>query len=162
MSSDNFENLKTILFNDFCQIRKMQCSDKIKIKLLSTLFSANPNCWRVVGITIAALEVFASHNFQRVSGMGVNRSHIHQRSAIYKEMLSMDFAGSDDFWDHYYKHDYTILATSTENMQDRIIESNAYPVPQDERMLFRTRGYSWKHGDEEEYFLVELYKKESR
>ena len=50
--------LKEVLFHDFQKIRIMKCSESIKVKLLSALLSANPNCWRVVGITPNAMDVF--------------------------------------------------------------------------------------------------------
>jgi hypothetical protein len=156
---ENIKTLKETLFHDFGLIKEMTCSEPIKIKLLSTLFSANPNCWRVVGITPNALSIFASNNFERKSRMGINRSHVYQRNTIYRNMLSMDFSGKEEFWDYYFKHDYTILATSTENMNGGNLEDLAIEVSQDQRMLFRTRGYAWKHGDHEIAFLKELYSK---
>ena len=63
----------------------------------------------------------------------------------------------EEFWEYYYCRDHTILATSKENMQDVNLEAIALPVPQDSRMLFRTRGYAWKHDEAEINFLKVLF-----
>jgi hypothetical protein len=34
-------------------------------KVLSTLFSINPNCWRVIGITAPAFAIFKEHGFKK-------------------------------------------------------------------------------------------------
>lgn len=152
-----FDCLNEVLFHDFQKIRIMKSSEAIKVKLLSALLSANPNCWRVVGISPNALDVFAKNDFKRVSKMGINRSHVFQRNQVYKEMLKTGFVNKEEFWEYYYSRDYTILATSNENMQDVDLEAVALPVPQDGRMLFRTRGYVWKHDEAEICFLQGLF-----
>lgn len=91
--------------------------------------------------------------------MGINRSHVFQRNQVYKEMLEIGFANKEEFWDYYFRRDYTILATSKENMRDLKLEEIALPIPEDERMLFRTKGYAWKHDEVEINFLKELYSK---
>lgn len=150
--------LKEVLFHDYQIIKKMRGPDGNKIKILSTLFSINPNSWRVVGITPAALEIFSQHNFKKVSGMGINRSHLVQRYPFYESLLKMEIENSEDFWDKYYRNDITVLATSSENMKNSpSITMESIYVPNDERSLFKTAGYAWKHKEEEEKFLGELY-----
>ena len=153
--------LKEILFHDFQIINKMRSPEPNKIKLLSTLFSINPNSWRVVGISSDALEIFEKNGFKKKSGMRINRSHITQRFSFYKSLLekNTDIEDSETFWNLYYENDMTILASASENMSyDQSICENAYVVPQDERKLFQTSGYAWKHRDEEEEFLKDLFK----
>lgn len=150
--------LKEVLFHDYQIIKKMRSPDANKIKILSTLFSINPNSWRVVGITPAALEIFKEHNFKKVSGMGINRSHLVHRYPFYDYLLKIDFMSPEDFWDKYYSNDITVLATSSENMKNSSsIEKESIFIPNDDRSLFRTAGYAWKHKEEEENFLRELY-----
>jgi hypothetical protein len=151
--------LQEILFHDFQLIKKMKAPIYNRSKMLSTLFSINSNSWRVIGITPAALEVFKANDYKKVSGMGINRSHIVQRSEIYHQLLNSDFSSAQDFWQKYYENDMTILATSTENMSKAKDALKVYyPVPSDERDLFKTSGFAWKHKDEEEEFLKALYK----
>ena len=108
--------LKEVLYNDYQIIKKMGTPEGNRIKILSTLFSTNPNSWRVVGITPEALEVFKKHNFKKVSGMGINRSHLIQRHSYYKNLLNMEIPNQQEFWEKYYNNDMTVLATSSENM----------------------------------------------
>ncbi len=153
--------LKEVLFHDFQIIKKMRSPEANRVKLLSTLFSINPNSWRVVGITPEALEIFEKHEFQKKSGMRINRSHITQRFGFYQTLLDPKnkISGAEEFWNLYYENDMTILASASENMSaDESIFERAYPVPQDERKLFQTAGYAWKHRDEEEEFLKDLFK----
>ena len=150
--------LKEVLFHDYQIIKKMRGPEGNKIKILSTLFSINPNSWRVVGITPAALEIFNKHNFKKVSGMGINRSHLVQRYPFYESLLNMDITSPEEFWNTYYSNDITVLATSSENMKNSpSITMQSIYIPNDERSLFKTDGYAWKQKEEEEKFLSELY-----
>lgn len=153
------QELKEVLFHDYQLIKQMKCPLQNKAKLLSTLFSINQNSWRVVGITPAALAVFKTYGYKKQSGMGINRSHITQRATFYLELLQTKFNTAEAFWKAYFDNDMTILATSTENMSKSTeIFKNYYPIPADERKLFQTAGYAWKHKDEEIEFLKDLAK----
>lgn len=154
------QELKDVLFHDYLLIKQMKCPLHNKAKLLSTLFSINPNSWRVIGITAAALEVFRQNDFKKVSGMGINRSHIKQRASFYEYLLRTEFRTAEIFWQEYYNNDMTILATSTENMsKSEDMLKNYFAVPSDERNLFQTAGYAWKHKEEEIEFLKSLTQK---
>jgi hypothetical protein len=155
---ENIDELKKVLFHDYLLIKKMRSPINNKIKLLSSLFSINPNSWRVTGITPAALNLFKNHDFKKVSGMGINRSHIIQRHRFYKHLLEDNITNHESFWEQYYQNDSTILATSSENMAKAVLLTEiAIEVPADDRLLFRTAGFSWKHKDEEINFLKQLY-----
>ena len=87
----------------------------------------------------------------------INRSHIVQRHTFYKQLLEDNIRNHETFWEQYYQNDCTILATSSENMAKGIaLNEIAFAVPADERKLFRTAGFAWKHKEEEENFLKEL------
>jgi hypothetical protein len=153
----NQEDLKHILFHDYQIIKTMLTPQSNKIKLLSTLFSINPNNWCVIGITPAALAVFELHQFEKKSGMGINRSHLTQRHSFYDFLLSNEIQSASEFWELYIQNDKTILATSSENMsKDATFISEYLEVPRDQRNLFQTAGFAWKHKEEEINFLKEL------
>lgn len=154
--------LQDVLFHDFKLIKGMKCPEPQKIKLVSSLLAMNPDGWRVVGITPNALEVFSKHGFERKSGMRVNRAHVIARNETYREMLGKDFSDKYKFWDYYWERDQTILSTSSENMQAGNQHYKYFEVPRDHRMLFRMKGFAWKHGVEEVAFLRELYSKVNR
>jgi hypothetical protein len=151
---EDLNEIQEKLFHDFNLILEFNCPDSIKLKVLSTLFSINPNCWRVIGITAPAFAVFKQYGFKKVSGMKINRSHRFERKKTYEEMLEIGkgFTTPQDLWEYYWNRDETILATSSENLKNTSLDILIH-VPQDERKLFRTRGFAWKHGAEEIAFL---------
>ena len=77
-------------------------------------------------------------------------------------VLNIEISDEHMFWEKYYKNDRTVLATSSENMKNSTsITDESIDVPDDNRNLFKTSGYSWKHKDEEEDFLRDLYFKKN-
>lgn len=90
--------------------------------MLTEFFSVNENAWRVIGITKEALLRFKDNDFKKKSRMGINRSHINNRSDCYSEMLNTDFTHANEWWDFNYDNDETILAISQENKSNRFSE----------------------------------------
>ena len=133
---------KKDLYDDFLLISQMKVSEKLKIKFITELFSETDNPWRVVGITKNALKVFKNHDFNRVSRMGINRSHLNDRKTIYTKMLNSKFENPTEWWDYYYKNDKTIFATSSENMSSIL---NDVVVFKNSEGLFKSKGYAWTH-----------------
>ena len=77
------------MFKIFLQVQAMEdIPHFVKNKMLSAIFKMNPNKWRVVGITENAVIRFAEHDFKRTVRMGINRSHIFQRSERNKFLLA--------------------------------------------------------------------------
>lgn len=141
-------------YNDFKLMRQMKAPIETKVILLTHLFGAQENPWRVVGVTTEALKVFREHGFKKVVKMGINRSHIVNRNDSYREMLSTDFMSCEDWWNFYYENDKTIFATSSENLT----KNHSTEILIDENLdLFRSQGYSWKHGVAERTYLEQLY-----
>ena len=103
------------IFHDYQLIKQMQCESKTKIKLLTHLFGALHDAWKVTGITENALLKFANNDFKYKSGIGIQRSHIIDRQYFLKQMLSMKFISENELFAYYYNHDKTILALSSEN-----------------------------------------------
>jgi hypothetical protein len=64
--------LKNEIYEDAIKLREMNASNKIKVRMLSELFSAYDNIWEVVGVSKEALIVFKKHQFKKVSKMGIN------------------------------------------------------------------------------------------
>ena len=119
--------------------------------LSSLLECAYDDHWRVIGISKEALNVFKVHNFKKVSRMGINRGHIHDRKDTLDQMIKYPFQDAEEWWELFYNRDQTILQTSTENMTGKLSET--YEVPPG---LFHTSGFAWKHGTEEIEFLIGL------
>jgi hypothetical protein len=146
------KNYKEKMYSAFIAISKMEIDESKKIGMLTYLFSIEPNCWRVTGISIDALKVFQENDFQRKSKMGINRSHIIRRFDSYKEILSKESKGEfnnhEEWWNYYFESDKTILQTSSENMKknghSRVIE-----ISNPDWTLFKSKGYAWNHGNAE-------------
>jgi hypothetical protein len=142
-------------YHDFLLIRNMRAPTGKRYRMLGELFAVNPNAWRVIGITEAAVKVFAEHGFKRVSRMGINRSHLVDRIQTYTTMLEGPLMDCDEWWNFYVDTDKTILATSTENM-GKGEWSKVYDI--DTSLgLFQSQGFAWRHKDPEINFLKELY-----
>jgi len=147
---------KEDFYNDFKLIKQMKVSVETKVILLTHLFGAQENPWRVVGITVEALKVFRDHGFKKVAKMGINRSHIVNRNDNYREMLEREFSSAEEWWDFYYDNDKTVFATASENLTKN--HSLELLIDQD-LDLFRSQGFSWKHGVAERTYLEQLYNK---
>lgn len=145
---------KEDIFHDYQLICNMKAPIDLKVVMLSHLITSHSNPWRVVGITKEALLVFLNHKFQKKSKMGINRSHINNRSKAYKDMMTQNFNNCDEWWNHYYEKDKTILATSSENIKNTL--SEIYDI-NEKFGLFKSSGYAWRHGKAEMDFLERLY-----
>jgi hypothetical protein len=146
---------KELLFEDFILIKKMNVPNEIKVGMITQLFRADENRWRVIGITKDALLKFNDYEFKYISGLKINRAHLNNRNDIYKKMLTKEFNDFNDWWIFYYENDKTILVTSSENKKQffsEIIKIDG------KKNLFKSRGYSWTHNKAEIELLKELYK----
>lgn len=145
---------KDDLFHDYNLIRQMKVPIEIKEGMLTQLFRADTNRWRVIGITHAALLRFKEYGFRKVSGIKIQRAHLKDRSSIYREMLSKEFIDCNDWWKFYFINDETILATSSENKKNsfsEVIRTNK------DLELFKSRGFSWVHNVTEKKHLQDIH-----
>ena len=145
------------LHNAYLLIAEMKIPIPRKVRLLSELFAESPNPWRVVGITEKALDVFKEHNFKKISKMGINRSHIINRNDTYTYMFNNIFKDPNKWWNYYFDKDKTILSTSSENTASKFSTITTFD---NNNFLFKSRGFAWTHGKQEEQFLKELYAKQ--
>ena len=141
-------------YEDFLAISKMHSPINKKVRMLTELLGSYEDCWRVVGITKNALDVFANHNFKKVSKMGINRSHLVDRHKTYTFMLTNSFKNAEQWWDYFITNDKTILATSSENISKNLSEVYNIDVALG---LFKTKGFAWSHTRQEQQFLKNLY-----
>lgn len=128
----------------------------IKSRCLSNIISQWDNQWRVTGITINALKIFAEHDFKRKSRMGINRAHISQDRLITNMYLLDNDLSPEEFWKYLYENDNTVLATSSENKKNVFSEIIKINESQD---MFNAKGFAWKHNKKEIDFLAQLYNK---
>lgn len=148
------------LFHDYLFILQMKASKSAKVQMLKHIFKQYHNRWRVIGITRSALETLKKNDFKYVSGMKIQRAHIHDCDIIYSNLLNDHFKNHNDWWDYYYKHDETVLSLSSEN---KSIKTNKDIIAIDEKLeLFKDNGYVWTHKGNEIEYLKTLYKKHNK
>ncbi len=150
---------KTEMFEDFKLITKMYASEKCKAGMITYLFLSDPERWRVTGITKDALIRLKEYDFKKTTGIKLHRAHKHSRYNTYVGMLSKEFKNSDEWWQFYYEHDETIIATSSENATGNY--SKIFAVDSSIG-LFKTSGYSFTHKKFEIDFLKRLHSQHLR
>lgn len=141
------------IYDAYLAIYDMKLRDGLRREMLTWAFAEYPGHWPVVGITTAALNRFAEHDFQRVSKMGIHRAHLVNRRDWQSAMLANRLA-FDEWLALYEQSDRTVLATSSENMKggDLIF----VPIAR-ELGLFRSTVYLWRHTAAEREFLRDLH-----
>ena len=138
----------------YLAIYEMNLPMKQRCRILNEVISWHPDAWKVVGITPAALEIFAQHNFKRVAKMGIQRAHLVDRADTYREMLNTCMSNCDEWWEYYCNNDRTVFSTVEENMGDMNIDTIIWF---DAPGLFNIQGFAWRHRKIEIEFLRNLY-----
>ena len=64
------------IYRAYLAIFDMELRDGLRREMLTWAFVENPEHWPVVGVTEAALERFAQHDFRCVSGLKIHRAHL--------------------------------------------------------------------------------------
>ncbi|WP_263588859.1 hypothetical protein [Sphingopyxis sp. GC21] len=143
------------IYRAYLAIFDMELRDSLRREMLTWAFVENPDHWPVIGVTGAALERFAEHDFRCVSGMKVQRAHLADRKVWQSAMLA-EKLNFDDWLTLYAQSDRTVLATSSENMRGEDLKY--VPIPA-ELGLFRSMGYKWRHTMAEREYLRDLHVK---
>lgn len=128
-----------------------------KNRLFSALMAGEAWAWRVVGISMAALEALARNDFRYVKGT-VCRAHVVDRistaGAIF-ETKSKTPISQEAFFSLYFKNDETIITTKTENKTGSRVPSF---IPIDVKLgLFPSKAIAWRHGRAEREYLRSLH-----
>ena len=127
-----------------------------KNTLLTALMGGEPWSWRVVGITAAALDGLARHdfNYQRAhkAKIRICRAHcvprIETAHVLFKEKHSRE-----QFFKRFLETDVTVLALKSENKR----RGPSQYVPIDlQRNLFPSRSVSFRYSRDEATYLREL------
>lgn len=114
--------------------------------------------WRVVGITQEAMDVFAEHNFLKVTRMGINRSHLIARKDSFNEMIQREMP-RDEWWTYFKRNDQTVFATSSQNQSKAELVFTKFHNADG---LFKSKGFAWAHGVAESDFLRKLHADNSK
>ncbi len=148
-------DFKNDLYECVTAFRKLPMSLLSKTHCLGVKLGEYEDNWQVVGVSKNALERFKAHDFRMVSRMGVHRAHKIDRKESYECMIEKDM-DVDTLWNYYLSTNETILATATENMGGKGIDSTVYKVSPN-LGLFKGKRVSWTHSKAEIEFLRNLF-----
>ena len=126
-------------------------------RVMTGLMASKPWSWRVIGITPAALDVFAQHEFNRPTGE-IQRGHLVNRVATSRQLFDRDApAERDDFLALWLQNDRTVLMRKGENTHGREVP-NFIEIENDDAFLFPSGTLiGWQHRKAERDFLRKLH-----
>ena len=126
-------------------------------RVLTAIMAAKSFSWRVVGITHAALDQFATAAFRSKSGQGITRAHLRPRIETVKTlMLSPKPLSEEALFDTWLANDLTVLCSKGEN---RKTIPKYIPIDNELGTLFSCHGKlaGWHHRTAERDFLLALH-----
>lgn len=131
-------------------------TDGYSTTVLTALMGGRAWGWPVVGVTPAALEVFAGNDYRYKSRSGVTRAHLRPRIETMREAMSGDNPLSEEefFWT-WNENDKTILCARGENKNNYI--PDFIPIENPNAQLFSSRKVSWTHRKPEIELLRKLH-----
>ncbi len=141
-------NVKESMYDGYRALYALDLPVQVKHRMFTELSSINPSNWRVVGMTLAALDEFVRHGLDRPRT--VCRAHAVTRMQTSREMFEGPMMDMDVWWEFYTSRDKTVIATKSENMRKEA-EVSAFEVPEG---LFPSRGFAFRVGKEEREFLL--------
>lgn len=118
--------LYQIYLSVFEQRKKL---DHIRVPLLTNLFGRQPWSWRVVGISVGALEQIKANDFRTAKGL--QRDHFIQRrydtflNMLPEDGVAMEF---DAWWQYFWHNDRTIIMSKSEHNSKDKDEIVCYPI----------------------------------
>jgi len=132
-------------------------------RMLTGLMGSRPWSWRVVGITPAALEIFAQNGFVRVKGQ-VERGHLGERNKTASHLYFERQAPMElnEFYEYFLERDRTVLMAKHENRARSSGPLPDYiPVPVELELFPCGSLVGWKHRKLEMEFLRSLHESRS-
>lgn len=128
-------------------------------RMLTGMMGSRPWSWRVIGITDAALEIFASNEFKRPPG-AIQRGHRADRSSTAKVLFydrDLPFA-LEEFFAVFLERDQTVLMTKEENKHRPGGQFPAFsPIDPTEELFPCGTLVGWQHRKAEVDFLRRLH-----
>ena len=106
------EHYRRELYKIYKSILDTSLNVKKKRNLLTYLFAWENWSWRVVGISVNALQKIKDNDF--VSNQGIVRGHINDRSKTY-DLLTSKTVEYEEWWKTFWDNDATELVTKEEN-----------------------------------------------
>jgi len=132
-------------------------------RMLTGLMGSKPWSWQVVGITPAALDVFAGNEFRKPS-RELQRGHIHSRSSTAEALFSPeDPMPLGEFFDFFLERDRTVIMLNSENPSrgSRPVPCY-YPIDLSLGLFPCGSLIGWNQDEKEEQFLRSLHENRAR
>jgi hypothetical protein len=132
-------------------------------RMLTGLMGSRPWSWRVIGVTPAALDIFAANDFKRPAGL-IQRGHRADRSSTAHELFYVrsDVMPMDEFFEYFLERDQTVLMTKQENKTRPGGEFPSFiPVPLTKQLFPCGTLVGWQHRKAEVEFLRWLHAERS-
>jgi hypothetical protein len=150
--------LKKFICDGFHLIKHSTYDYKQKSDLLGSLISMGAGSgWRPREITIGALNLFITNNFKIPKGL--ERAHIFHRRDTIKELIETDWE-NDGWWDWLKERDYTVLATRSENRDEKNFSNiQKFEIPLDLNLFWGKR-VGFEYSDKEKEFVKALAKQQ--
>lgn len=124
-------------------------------RILTSIMSAKPFAWHVVGITEAALRKFHELNYRYQPGHGLTRAHLRPRIETVRELLGRsEPMPQSEFIEFWFAHDRTVLCARGEN---KAIVPKFIAIENHDGSLFSSTRIAWRHGKKEREVLEALY-----
>jgi len=104
-----------------------------RVSLLTSLFGRQQWSWRVVGISLGAIDYIKSQNFKTAKGL--QRDHfIQRRNETFLHMLPEDGLPLefDAWWEYFWFNDRTVIVTKAEHNSMEKDEVLCVSVPWEE------------------------------
>lgn len=129
-------------------------------RMLTGIMGARPWSWRVIGITHAALDLLAAHDFKRPPRQ-LQRGHRYDRSktaqALYMERKEP--VPIEEFFNYFLRRDKTVIMTNDENQHRPGGSFPAAYIRIPDRLGLFPCGtlVGWQHRPQEIEFLRDIY-----
>ena len=125
-----------------------------KTTLLTALMGGADWSWRVVGITVGALEMLASNSYKRIKG--ICRAHLIDRIDTARAVFEIPHPLSEDqFFTKIWENDETVIATNSENKTGELCQR--IPIDYKLGMFICNPLIGFKHNKKEVDFLRKLH-----
>ena len=162
MPIHNDNNLRAALHSVYSAIfnAKRTCPDGFRdndtTRLLTALMASKPWSWKVVGITLEALNLFKQNDFCRPPRL-IQRGHKINRVETARQLFDRSTPIMlDEFFRIFLKNDETVLMTAEQNQQKEF--PNWIPINSPNAELFPSGTLvGWQHRQVEIDFLRDLY-----
>ncbi|GMO57981.1 hypothetical protein BwSG20_09990 [Bradyrhizobium ottawaense] len=124
-------------------------------RIMTSIMSAKPFAWHVVGVTEAALRKFHELNYRYEARQGLTRAHLRPRIETVRELLGRsEPMPQNQFIEYWFAHDRTVLCARGEN---KAVIPKYIEIENHDGSLFSSTRIAWRHGKKEREVLEALY-----